>query len=115
MLFIANTIYDCVNMYTIQYTAKGTVAAEPYLLFNTIHGGIDHGNQPGCYLTVIQYYNAIWLSAGPVCSILSILQYITDTAMQYGYQPILSVVYYIILQYNEYITVTSQQYRTVSL
>jgi hypothetical protein len=52
--------------------AKGTVAAEPYPLFNTIltiHHGIHHGYQPG-YLTVIQYYNAIRVSAEPVGSML---------------------------------------------
>ena len=30
-LFLASAIYDCVPL----YTAKGTVATEPYLLFNT--------------------------------------------------------------------------------
>ena len=49
-----------------------TVAAEPYLLFNTIltiYDGIDPDNQPGLY----------------------------NTTMQYGYRPGLSVVYYSIL------------------
>ena len=47
-LFLASAIYDCVPL----YTAKGTVATEPYLLFNTIltiHHGIDHGYQPGLF------------------------------------------------------------------
>ena len=47
-LFLASAIYDCVPL----YTAKGTVAAEPYLLFNTIltiHHGIDHGYQSGLF------------------------------------------------------------------
>jgi hypothetical protein len=48
ILFLASAIYDCVPL----YTAKGTVATEPYLLFNpilTIHHGIDHGYQPGLF------------------------------------------------------------------
>ena len=47
-LFLASAIYDCTPL----YTAKGTVATEPYLLFNTIltiHHGIDHGYQPGLF------------------------------------------------------------------
>ena len=63
------------------YTAKGTVPAEQYILFNTIHHDIDHGYQPGLFNC--------------------------NTIVQCSYQLSLSVVYYSILQY---ITVISWQY-----
>jgi hypothetical protein len=70
-LFLASAIYDCVPL----YTAKGTVATEPYLLFNTIltNTSRHRSRLPAAsrgYLTVIQYYNAIRLSAEPIGSIL---------------------------------------------
>jgi hypothetical protein len=84
LLYIYRLLIYCM------YTAKGTIAAEPYLLFNTILT-IHHGYQPGGYLTVIQYYNAILYYT---IVYYSILQYITATSRQYGYQPGMSVVYY---------------------
>ena len=99
---------------TLLYTAKGTVAAEPYLLFNTIltiHDSIDYGNQPGLFNcnAMLQCNNQYGYQPGLFVVYYSILQYITATSRQSGYQPILSACS-IILKYTTIHRGTSQQY-----
>ena len=71
-IYTDSAIYDC-EIRTPLYTAKGTVPAESYLLFNTIftiHHRVDHGYQSGLFNCNTICYNAIRVSAEPVGSIL---------------------------------------------